>query len=334
MNKADAEKSPRELAYIRKWFKQLLLEEWKNFEEEKYSSLEEKNELKMALQDEADKMLDDYLTQENKNQVGQERAKDIVGAKYVPNVFRQQKIEGLAFRIRDSIGLYFCPGHAKEEEVEKLVKIYGQGILEYATGRYRQFIQEGALDKINEIMAFATVYLKMRQRLSANSKTLLTEVKIIAEKFSQEMDFQKCVDFYLKLDKRIQDDIVDRRDFEHHNIKLFLNLYLGHLQSPETEDNSGVESANIEKRHKEQIEKSEEDKELLNREIENRNRKILQLKRRIKAPDVSRDSLMQIIDDTRKKNGKHNYTKIGTALGKSKDTAKKWVQEVFGLKSF
>ena len=56
--------SQRDLANLRKWFKQLLLKEWKNFEKEKYTSLSEKRELQSTLRAEANVMLEEYRTQE------------------------------------------------------------------------------------------------------------------------------------------------------------------------------------------------------------------------------------------------------------------------------
>jgi len=235
MNQINTKQSHRDLAKLRKWFKQLLLEEWKNFEEKKYSSLPEKKELHKALRDEANKMLDECLTQEKKDRAGYERAKWIVGAKYAPNVLEENEIEKLANTIKETIGLYFFFGSGKEAEIKKLVKMYGHGILEYASDLYAQLIQKGAFDRIDEIEAFTIFYLKMREEVSNDSSLLSVKVKMKIMKISKALDFQKCVDFYLSLNKSIRDEIIDIKHLSLHACGRFLNLYLVHLGSPETE---------------------------------------------------------------------------------------------------
>lgn len=72
---------------------------------------------------------------------------------------------------------------------------------------------------------------------------------------------------------------------------------------------------------------------ILNRELENRNAAILRLKKKILAKELTKEQLMDIIDRTRKKNGKKNYSAIGKELGCTHETAKSRVKE-FGLDGY
>ncbi|GEM_PF-4768096 len=99
MNKTNTKTSPRELANLRKGFKQQVLREWKNFDDEKFSFLLARKQLIFATRDEANKMLNEYL-QVNKDYSAHEKALRIVQAKHVSNIFKEDSIDGLAILIR------------------------------------------------------------------------------------------------------------------------------------------------------------------------------------------------------------------------------------------
>jgi hypothetical protein len=54
--------------------------------------------------------------------------------------------------------------------------------------------------------------------------------------------------------------------------------------------------------------------------------KALRKKERLKLGNISNNELEQIADQTRKKNGKINYTQMGKRLGVSKDTIRSTIQ--------
>ena len=101
---------------------------------------------------------------------------------------------------------------------------------------------------------------------------------------------------------------------------------------PESSDTGDANVTNLE----EKLKSEKEDKVILNRELEARNNKVallreqtrqLRKQNRQKEYPYTKDDLMQIIDATRKQNGKKNYSKIGKELGCHHSTAMKIVQD-------
>jgi hypothetical protein len=78
------------------------------------------------------------------------------------------------------------------------------------------------------------------------------------------------------------------------------------------------------------VDRLESENENLNVDIRIRQEKYLQLKKRdrLKEWKITKDQLREIINQTRKKNGKQNFAKIGRELGCDNETAKKRVRDM------
>jgi len=79
---------------------------------------------------------------------------------------------------------------------------------------------------------------------------------------------------------------------------------------------------------KKEKEKTESQLKDLNSEMAARNTKIVQFKKqnRFKKYTIEKELLKSLIDNTRKKNGKHNFSKIAEEIGCHRDTVKRYIK--------
>jgi len=242
MSETTAKRDRRELAAIRKWFKQLLLKEWKNYEKEKYTSLTEKRELQLALRAEADVMLEEYKSKKITNRTENQKALEKIQARHVPNVFRDEKIELLQEMLIRTVSVekrrstskgQWLPA-SEAEELERFGMSLFPKILDYASDEYPKLIREAELTTIDEIEDFAMFYLEMRMLLFKDSPLLSTDAKIKVKKIGhRNLDFHQSVNFFLDQSKQIRDDILDREHWELYDFNLYLNQYINHVPRQE-----------------------------------------------------------------------------------------------------
>jgi hypothetical protein len=97
---------------------------------------------------------------------------------------------------------------------------------------------------------------------------------------------------------------------------------------------NGVETSNkqewtVEEKEKMTVSDGREgdrEKEILKNENRVLTGKVLELKKKIKAPTITEKELRDIVDATRKSKNKINYSKVGKQLGVHHTTAKRWIK--------